>query len=67
MNDKERATPEPEQSYDRRRGPRRAGGGALDGDDRRRYERRKTLGVTGLLEDVLSTHVETEPGADGAD
>jgi hypothetical protein len=60
MDDNERTKPE-EQSYDRRRGPRRAGPASLAGDERRRYERRKTPGVTALLEDVLNTHVDIDP------
>jgi hypothetical protein len=68
MDDKERTVAdEPVQSYDRRRGPRRAGANPLAGDDRRRYERRKTPGVTALLDDVLNTHVDIDATAAGGD
>jgi hypothetical protein len=67
MDDKERTADEPVQSYDRRRGPRRAGANPLAGDERRRYERRKTPGVTALLDDILNTQIDIEPSAADGD
>ena len=66
MDDSERTKPD-EQSYDRRRGPRRGGAASVAGDERRRYERRKTPGVTALLDDILNTQVDIEPAAGEGD
>jgi hypothetical protein len=66
MDEQDRTMPEQgaEPSYDRRRGPRRAGPASLAGDERRRYERRKTPGVSALLQDILKSRVDADATED---
>ncbi|GAC1573229.1 MAG: hypothetical protein NVS3B7_04370 [Candidatus Elarobacter sp.] len=53
-----------EPTFDRRRGPRRNADGSTPVDDRRHVDRRKTPGVNALLDDILSSRIDSEPSAD---